>query len=369
MSPGAQGPRAEKRRRPLWWPEGENWPPRRRRPTPAAMAWRTIGFLIFTVLGPTVFCLGVLWLLGLLDEPSSPVSSLAWAAVLVLLAGLFFAIVSGLRRLALPLGDLIDAAGRVEQGDYSVRVQARGPRGLRVLGRAFNDMAKQLELTEQQRRDLMADLSHELRTPVSVIQGHLEALADGVYPADEEHLAPVLEEARLISRLIEDLRTLSEAETGTLELRREPTDLALLIREVVESYRARAQSAEVELRTELDDELPLLEVDPLRIREVLVNLISNALRYTEAGGRVFIAARLEPGNGISVSIADNGGGISPEVLPHIFERFYKAPGSTGSGLGLTIARDLVDAHGGSIEAESEVGRGTTLRFHLPTQAT
>lgn len=352
----------------MWWPEGESWPPRRRRPTPAAMAWRMFAFLIFAVFGPAVFCLGVLWLLGLLGEPSAPVSSLAWAAVLVLVAGVFFTVVGGIRRLALPLGDLIEAAGRVEQGDYSVRVQARGPRGLRLLGRAFNDMARRLEHTEQQRRDLMADLSHELRTPVSVIQGNLEALADGVYPPDEAHLAPVLEEARLLSRLIDDLRTLSEAETGTLELRREPTDLLLLISEVVESFRARAQSAEVELQTELDGDLPLLEVDPLRIREVLVNLISNALRHTKAGGRVTIAAQSEPPDWVAVSVADSGSGIPAEVLPHIFERFYKAPDSSGSGLGLTIAKDLVEAHGGAIEAESEVGRGTTVRVRLPADS-
>lgn len=327
-----------------------------------------IGFLLFAVLGPAVFCLGLLWLLGLLGEPSAPVSSLAWAAVLILLAGMFFTALSGLRRLALPLGELIEAAGRVEQGDYSVRVETRGPRGLRLLGRAFNDMARRLEQTEQQRRDLIADLSHELRTPVSVIQGNLEALADGVYPADEAHLAPVLEEAGLLSRLIDDLRTLSEAETGTLTLRREPTDLAPLIGEVAGSFRTRSAADGVEIRTEIADELPLLEVDPLRIREVLVNLISNALRHTAAGGQVTVGARLESEGKLAIRVADNGSGIPIEVLPHIFERFYKAPGSTGSGLGLTIARDLIAAHGGTIEAESEVERGTTLRVRLPIGA-
>ncbi len=326
------------------------------------------GFLIFAVLAPVATCLGALWLLGLLGQPSDPINTAAWVLLIVLLAGALFAVVSGIRRLATPLGEMIEAAGRVEAGDYSVRVRARGPRELRTLGRAFNDMAQRLELTEQQRRNLMADLSHELRTPVSVIQGNLEALTDGVYPADQEHLGPVLDEVRLLSRLIDDLRTLSEAETGTLALHREPTDLGVLIGEVAASFRTQAEMQQIEVRQQVDEELPLLEVDPVRIREVLVNLVTNALRYTPAGGWIELGAALEAGsNGARacLTVVDDGSGIHPEDLPHIFDRFYKAGGKSGSGLGLTIAKDLVAAHGGRIEAESELGQGSTLRVWLP----
>lgn len=357
------------RRRPPWWPEDEPWPPIRRwRRHPAAIAWRLFGFLVFAVLAPLVTCLGALWLLGLLGQPGDQISTAAWVVLIVLLSGALFAVVSGARRLALPLGELINAAGRVEAGDYSVRVRARGPRELRSLGQAFNDMAQRLELTEQQRRNLMADLSHELRTPVSVIQGNLEALNDGVYPADQAHLGPVLEEVRLLSRLIDDLRTLSEAETGTLALHREPTDLGVLIGELAASFQTQAEARQVELRQVVDEQLPLVEVDPVRIREVLVNLITNALRHTDRGDWIEIGASVEAkGDGAraQLTVSDNGAGIQAVDLPHVFERFYKTGGKAGRGLGLTIAKDLVEAHGGRIEAESEPGEGATLRFWLP----
>jgi len=375
-------------RRPPWWPEGETWPPVRRwRVHRPGFAWQFGAFLIFVVLAPLVFCVGTLWLLGLLGQPGQPVSSAAWVALLGLLAALVFALISGARRLGLPLRDLIRAADRVESGDYSVRVPVRGPRDLRVLGRSFNEMAERLEQTERQRRNLVADLAHELRTPVAVIQGNLEALLDGVYPADQMHLKPVLEEVQLLSRLIDDLRTLSEAETGTLALHREPTDLGVLAGEVQASFQRVAEASSVELELDVPDELPLLEVDPVRIREVLVNLLTNALRHTPGGGKVSIHA-VESDGYAQVTVSDTGTGIAPDDLEHIFERFYKggtpstdaddggpaagsgdrqAPGTSGSGPGLTIAKNLVEAHGGQISAESTLGEGTLLRFTLPLE--
>jgi len=304
-------------------------------------------------------------MLGLLGERGAPARPLAWAAVL-LAAVLLLALLAGVRRLALPLGELIEAAGRVEAGDYSVRVNTRGPRELRLLGRAFNDMAERLERNEAQRRDLLADVTHELRTPVAVIQGNLEGVLDGIYAADEDHLGPVLEEVRQLSHLIDDLRTLSQSESGALELHREPTDLALLAGEVAASFRPQAEALGVELSVEAPEELPLAEVDPIRIREVLVNLVANSLRHSPGGGRVIVGARLEADKRrLELTVEDNGSGIPAEQLPHIFDRFYKAQGSSGSGLGLTIAKHLVEAHGGEIGAESAPGRGTTLRFTLP----
>jgi signal transduction histidine kinase len=356
-------------------------------------------------------------MLGLLGDPSSSINAAALAVLVLFGLGLLFAVFAGLRRMAMPLGDIIDAAGQVEAGDFSARVRPRGPRELRQLGRAFNDMTERLELTEEQRRNLVADLSHELRTPVSVIQGNLEGMIDGVYAADEQHLTPVLEEVRMLSRLIDDLRTLSEAETGTLELRTEPTDFGILATEVAASFRPQANSHDIKIQVDVPDDLPLMEVDPVRIREVLVNLATNALRHTPSGGNVTIRALKSDGYA-QVTVEDTGSGIDPDDLDHVFDRFYKAgsapeispsspnfsapgtgpghsppgtgpdlsppgtgpdhsppgtgpdhspPGTGGRGLGLTIAKNLVAAHGGEITAESTPGEGTSIRFTLPLE--
>jgi signal transduction histidine kinase len=271
-----------------------------------------------------------------------------------------------MRLLALPLRDLIEAAGKVESGDLQAEVAERGPRELRSLARAFNAMLARLRANEGERRRLLADVTHELRTPVTVIQGNLEAMLDGVYPADADHLAPVLEESRILSRLIDDLRTLSLAESGALELHREPTDLGVLAGEVVAAFRAQAEAAGVLLRSEVGLDLPLAEIDPLRMREVLVNLTANSLRATPRGGQVRLTGALDPvGNVVLMAVEDTGRGIAPEDLPHVFDRFYRAGGSSGSGLGLAIARDLVRAHGGEITAESRPGAGTTVRLTIP----
>ena len=356
------------RRQPPWWPEGDDWPPmamRRWRHRPRFFLWRAGGFFLFMLVAGGAACVGTLWMLGLLGERGAPARPLAWAAAL-LAAVLFLALLGAIRRLALPLGELIEAAGRVEAGDYSVRVNTRGPRELRLLGRAFNDMAGHLERNEAQRRDLLADVTHELRTPVAVIQGNLEGVLDGIYPASAEHLGPVLEEVRQLSHLIDDLRTLSLTESGALELHREPTDLAVLAGEVASSFRPQAEAQKVELLVETPVDLPLADVDPIRIREVLVNLVANSLRHTSGAGRVTVSARLETdGRRLQLTVEDNGAGIPAEQLPHIFDRFYKSQSSSGSGLGLTIARHLVEAHGGEIGAESAPGRGTSLRFTLP----
>jgi signal transduction histidine kinase len=208
----------------------------------------------------------------------------------------------------------------------------------------------------------MADIAHELRTPLSVIQGRLEGLLDGVYPRDDARLAQVLDETRLMARLVEDLRTLAHAENGALGLRKEPTDLAMLIRDAVASVAPAADSRQ--LSVDLPQELPVLDLDPLRIRQVLLNLLSNALHHTPAGGAVAVGARASSEQ-IVVTVADAGPGLPAEEVARIFERFYKGAASGGSGLGLTIARNLVLAHGGTIRAESRAGAGTVITFTLP----
>jgi len=325
--------------------------------------WRAGGAFLFLLLLGGVGCAGTLWLLGALGQSgASAVAPLVLLAIGVLV---MVAAVPGLRILALPLRDLIDAAGRVEAGDLSTNVRERGPRELRSLARAFNAMLERLRSNEAQRRRLLADVTHELRTPIAVIQGNLEAMLDGVYPPDEAHLGPILEETRVLSRLIDDLRTLSLAESGVLELHREPTDLGVLAGEVAATFRGQAEAAGVTLRAEVPGETPLVEVDPLRIREVLANLTANAVRHTPGGGEVRLSAAVEAnGRRVWMTVIDTGRGIPPEDLPHIFDRFYKSADSTGSGLGLAIAKNLVAAHGGEIHAESTPA-GTTFRFTLP----
>jgi signal transduction histidine kinase len=230
-----------------------------------------------------VACGTTLWLLGGVRFPTSGTSLLPLVLIalgIVVAAG----VIPGMRALALPLRDIIDAAGRVESGDLDVRLAERGPRELRALARSFNAMVSRLRADEGQRDRLLADVTHELRTPVAVIQGNLEAMIDGVYPADEDHLSPVLEETRVLSRLIDDLRTLSLFESGALELHRELTDVAVLAGEVVAAFRSNAEAAGVSLVEEIGEDLPLVDIDPLRVREVLANLTSNALRHTPSGG-------------------------------------------------------------------------------------
>jgi signal transduction histidine kinase len=270
-----------------------------------------------------------------------------------------------IRRTAAPIGDVMEAADRVAAGDYSVRVEARGSGEVRRLAESFNEMAARLETDEEQRRHLLADVAHELRTPIAVVRGNLEAMLDGVYPRDDEHLTPLLEETAHMTRLLEDLRTLSLAEAGTLRLHREPTDLGALMADVVAAFAGRADAGGVEL-TGAAPSVPDLDIDPVRIREVLENLVANALRYTPEGGVIRIDAAPSPDGGtVAVAVADSGAGIAPEELPHVFERFAKSADSGGSGLGLAIAKRLVEAHGGEIGAESTPGHGTTIRFTLP----
>jgi signal transduction histidine kinase len=392
---------------PPWWPEGEAWPPsdegggswgppagwgRGRRggwgpggragwgPRSGGWAgprwsrrgffWRmgiAFGAFVFLVLGAVTLAIvlvgGLLGLVGLSAD-------VRLAALVVLALGVtgIVAAARSFGRAAAPLGDLIEAAGRVEAGDLSTRVEERGPREVRTLARAFNAMGARLEADEASRRTLLADITHELRTPLTVIQGNLEGLIDGVYPADRDHLDAILEETRTLGRLIDDLRTLALADRGALDLKLEAVDALVLANESVASFRAAADGARVSITVSSSrGDLPLVQADPTRIREVLGNLLSNALQHTPAGGQIAVALETPAGGAnVSVAVSDTGPGIADDVLGRVFDRFVRAPDSRGSGLGLAIARDLVEAQGGTIEAANRPEGGAVIRFTLPT---
>ncbi len=348
------------RRRPPWWPEGEPFPPARRWGGGPPAFIRRIGCFFAGVLAAAVLTGVVVG--GLVARLGPwPVALVAFVFVLLVVVAGF----GGLRRMTRPMSSLIEAAGRIEAGDYSARVAETGQRDLRSVARAFNAMSARLKASDEKRRSFLADVAHELRTPLTVIRGQAEAIADGVYPGDAAHLAPILDATQTLDRLVEDLRTLVLTDAGSLVLQKEPTDLGALAVETVDSFKVQAEAAGVALRSDIANNLPSVVVDPARIRGVIGNLLSNAIRHTPAGGSVTVGVSAS-GDDVVITVADTGEGIPPELLPHVFERFAKGAGSSGSGLGLAIVHDVVSAHGGKVEVESKAGSGTKVRLSLPT---
>jgi len=364
--------------RPPWWPENEEWPPHGRMP------WRRMGrhnpffrrlgclFVIFNLFSFVVFGSIVGLILNSLGIIKISAPHVQWFFPIVVLF-LVFAITMAalatrnLRRVSRPLDDLVDASDKVADGDFSVRVDVKGPREIRSLLHGFNSMAERLQENDRQRRNMLADVSHELRTPLTVIQGNVEGILDGMYSADETRLKSILEETQILSRLIEDLRTLALAESGGLHLKKEPTDLGELVCDAIAGFDAQVNEKGISIDLELG-QLDEVNIDPQRIREVLSNLIGNALRYTPSQGVVKVGLAESASSSEKEAllfVEDNGPGIASNDLPHIFERFYKSSDSGGMGLGLSIAKYLVEAHGGKIWAESGEERGTRISFTLP----
>jgi len=291
------------------------------------------------------------------------------AAFAILVGGvaLFVLVAGALRRRIAPIGALIEAAAQIERGDYSVRVPERGGREVRALARTFNTMSARLSAIDSQRRSFLADVAHELRTPLAIMRGRLEAMLDGIHPRDDDHLRAILGHAESLERLVGDVATVAQAETGALPLNLEQVDLAVLASAVAEDFAEASRQGGVEIRVRVGADAIPLTADAARMRQALANLVANALRYGGPGGVIDIAVD-RTAEGTVLTVRDDGTGISSELLPHVFERFVRGPDSRGSGLGLPIVADIAAAHGGSATAASTPGEGTTVTLVIPARA-
>ena len=274
-----------------------------------------------------------------------------------------------LRRMTSPIGTLAGAARRLGHGDLSQRVSVKGEGEVMALAEAFNSMAADLQHAEQLRRNMVADVAHELRTPLSNIRGYLEAIHDGMIEPDAAVIRSLNEEAALLSRLVNELQELSLAEAGELKLVYQAEDITDLVKQAVTPWQPQLAAGELSVSLDLPDNLPLVSIDWQRINQVLHNILENAVAHTPKGGTIDVAATAK-GKWVEVSVSDTGEGIPAEDLPHIFERFYRvdksrARATGGSGLGLTIAKRLVEAHGGTISVRSKLGEGSSFSFTIP----
>lgn len=343
--------------------ESQDNPNRIERPVPIMVDGQAVGYVTFAGGG---------WM----DTPLQDAAYTRVSQVLIvtMLAVTVLGILVGVgvsRGLSAPLDRLAAGVRAFGKGNLSQRVKVEGSQEIATVARAFNEMASALEDAEIQRRNMVADVAHELRTPLTVIQGNLQAILDDVYPLEKEEIARLYDQTRLLSRLVEDLRLLSQADAGVLTLEFQTRDLTHLVAEQAEALKAAADRRGVELKTELTAGLPPVRVDVARLGQVLHNLFDNALRHTPQGGNITIRVAAD-GDGLKLEVSDTGEGILPEHLPHVFDRFYRvdtarARESGGSGLGLAIARSIVEAHGGRIQAESAgvAGQGSTFVVHLP----
>ena len=342
--------------------------------TPRRRVTRFVRFAIFFFILLSLFVGGIAAFLYLLFSKYTSVQNiwlLVCGAPVVLIVLLLFTVVNLYTRVGKPLEGLFNAINEVEEGNLAVRVPENKSDMFSDLIKRFNKMIGELERAEQQRRNLTADIAHELRTPLHIIQGNLEGVVDGVYEPTAEHINNTLDETRLLSRLVNDLQTLSLAETGQLPLH--PTRFLLtdLILDLTSSFASQAASQHIDLRTNLTKPDQYLTADYDRLNQVLSNLISNALRHTPKGGKISIEteAGSNPERSVRIIIKDTGAGIASEDLPFIFDRFWRADKSrserTHTGLGLAITKQLILAHDGTIEAQSKVGKGTTFIIELP----
>ena len=334
------------------------------------------GFLGFLLLGGTVV---TVWIASQILRTAGQLAGVAWFVGFLLAVG--FLVGGGVigyvafQRVAAPLADVMQAADLVADGDLSVRVPVpeRSPEQFVRLVRSFNRMTEEIQRADQQRRNLTADVAHELRTPLHIIQGNLEGILDGIYAPTEEHIMATLSETRALARLVEDLRTLSLAEAGQLPMEHADVDVAELLADAGTSFSGQAELAGIslEVRTEGSPDRMVIRGDAMRLDQVLSNLLGNALRHTPSGGTISLSA-CPSEDGVRITVRDTGEGIPKADLPYVFQRFWRGDrarthsGGGGSGLGLAIARQLVQSHGGEIGVESEPGKGTTFVLDLPS---
>lgn len=277
------------------------------------------------------------------------------------------------RRLSHPIRTLTEAAQRLASGGRGTRVQVTGSDEVARLGHAFNAMASSIEENERQRKAMVSDIAHELRTPLANVRGYLEAAEDGVVPMDPQLVSSLLEESTLLQRLIDDLQDLALADAGMLRMHRESIDVADLARQVVAAHQPSASASQVELVVAAPPSV-VADADPVRLRQALGNLVANAVQYSGTGSTVLVrVSRDAVSDEVVLAVRDDGPGIAPEHLEHLFDRFYRTDTSRtratgGSGLGLAITKHLVEAHDGTVTVSSMVGAGSTFTVRLPSRA-
>jgi len=291
-------------------------------------------------------------------------------AVIALFLGIFLS-----RTITRPIRELTQATHAISEGDLTQQVSIRSKDELGELAKAFNKMSTELSRSVNTRKQMTADIAHELRTPLSLILGHAEAVHDGVLPPTKENFEIIREEATRLEHLVDDLRTLSLADAGELTMIHQIIEPGRLLQEVASLYQVQAQKKNIKLDLDIASHLPTLEVDPGRMTQVITNILDNALRHTPENGTITLAAK-QMDNMVELSIQDSGPGLSPEDTSRIFERFYRADSSRqrdgasqgGSGLGLAIAKSIVQAHNGQLSAESEAGKGLKIKIILPRKS-
>lgn len=290
-------------------------------------------------------------------------SFLGWSmaivgAVAILLSLLFS------RRLTKPIKDLADAASDISQGNLQRQVKTARQDEVGNLAEAFNRMAKTLEIQESLRRKLIADVAHELRTPLGVMRGELEGMIDGLILNDPANLQSLYDETGRLKKIVDGIEDLNRAEASRLSLELQPVNLDSFLGSIINRVQSLFEEKGIALDLHCQGDASVY-ADPERLSQIILNLLSNALKATDEGGRVSVSVRAA-GNGWSLAVEDTGRGIRQEDLPHVFERFYHGPGG-GLGIGLTIVRELVEAHGGRIEVKSEFGKGSSFTFFLPAR--
>ncbi len=295
-------------------------------------------------------------------------ASLLWGGLMAAAAAVLLSLLIS-RRITVPIHEMAAVTGRIASGDYSERVRAGSHDEIGSLARSLNSMAASLEESERLRREMMANIAHELRTPLTSVSGYMEGFSDGVIEPSPENYQIVREEAARLSRLVDDLQRLSKAESGQEKLSLIDTGTEPFLRRIGKKMEPQFNEKQVALKVDVDLVTPNIRIDEDKMNQVFVNLLGNALRYTDSGGQVSLRAAGSNG-GVQISVTDTGGGIAAGDLPHVFERFYRADKSRsrkrgGSGIGLSIAKRYVELQGGEISAQSKPGQGTTFRLTLP----